>query len=371
MVYSVDTVVVGAGVIGLACARRMAKAGFRTLVIERNETFGTGISSRNSEVIHAGLYYRPGSLKARLCRPGRDMLYDYCDSHQVPHRQVGKWIVATEEAQEEQLKSILTNALANGCEEVRWLEKAEIRKNEPALLASRALCSLRTGIVDSHALMLSLLGEVEDAGGDVVFRTSIKTVRVESTGFAVNLDDEDGTCVRSNHLVNATGLQATEFAHCIEGLSSQHIPSTAFAKGNYFSYAGRCPFQRLIYPVPEAAGLGVHLTLDMSGRARFGPDVEWVNEPDYRVNDNKRDQFYQSINAYWPDCEPEKLIPGYSGIRPKIKLASGYADDFIVQMESVHGIRGLVNLFGVESPGLTSCLSLAEYVYKQLSELES
>lgn len=371
MVYAVDTVVIGAGVIGLACARRMARAGFRTLVIEREDTFGKGISSRNSEVIHAGLYYRPGSLKARLCRPGRDMLYDYCASHQVPHRQVGKWIVATEEAQEDQLQSIHINALANGCDEVRWVDKAEIGKSEPALRASRALCSPRTGIVDSHALMLSLLGEVEDADGDVVFRTSIRNVRVESAGFAVYLDDEEGTCVRSNHLVNASGLQATEFAHCIEGLSAQHIPSTAFAKGDYFSYAGRCPFQRLIYPVPEVAGLGVHLTLDMSGRARFGPDVEWVNELDYRVNENKREQFHQAISTYWPDCEPDKLMPDYSGIRPKIKLTSGFIDDFTVQTESVHGIRGLVNLFGIESPGLTSCLSLADYVYKQLNELES
>lgn len=371
MAYAVDVVVVGSGVIGLACARRMAREGFRTLVIERENTFGTGISSRNSEVIHAGLYYRPDSLKAQLCRPGRDMLYEYCASHQVPHRQVGKWIVATEVTQEDKLQSIQANALANGCDEVRWVDKAEIQKNEPALRASRALCSPRTGIVDSHALMLSLLGEVEDAGGDVVFRTSIEAVCVESAGFAVYLDDEEGTCVRSSHFVNAAGLYATEFAHCIEGLSAQHIPSTAFAKGDYFSYAGRCPFQRLIYPVPDVAGLGVHLTLDMSGRARFGPDVEWVSELDYRVNDNKREQFHQAISAYWPGCEPGKLMPGYSGIRPKIKSPSGFIDDFTVQTESLHGIRGLVNLFGIESPGLTSCFSLADYVYKQLNELES
>jgi L-2-hydroxyglutarate oxidase LhgO len=371
MSYVVDTVVVGAGIVGLACARHIAKAGFSTLVIEREDSFGTGTSSRNSEVIHAGLYYRPGSLKATMCRSGRDMLYEYCASHQIPHRQVGKWIVATDATQEDRLQAIGRNAKANGCDEVRWVEKAEVVRTEPALRAINVLSSPRTGIVDSHSLMLSLLGGLEDAGGNVVYKTSIKSVCAKDNGFSIHLDDEEGTCIRSNRLLNASGLRATEFAKCIEGLGEEFIPETTFAKGSYFSYAARSPFQRLIYPVPEAAGLGVHLTLDMAGRARFGPDVEWIDELDYRVDESKREQFHQAISTYWPDCEIGKLIPDYSGVRPKIRLTSGLADDFVVHTESVHGIRGLVNLFGIESPGLTSCLSLADYIYEQLSELES
>ena len=369
MAYYVDTIVVGAGIIGLACARKMAQTGSKTIVIERECGFGNGISSRSSEVIHAGLYYRAGSLKAKLCRAGRELVYEYCSSRQIPHRQIGKWVVATTQSQEDRLQSIYGSAMSNGCDEVYWVEKSILKQDEPALRASLALCSPRTGIVDSHALMLSLLGEVEDAGGDVAFRTAIKSVSVRPSGFAVYLDDE-GTCVYASQLINAAGLQATEFAAGIEGLSVQHVPSVAFAKGNYFSYAGRSPFRRLIYPVPELAGLGVHLTLDMSGQARFGPDVEWVSELKYRVDDNRREQFHQAITEYWPACELDKLQPSYSGIRPKIKTPDGISDDFYVQTESTHGIRGLVNLFGIESPGLTSCLSLAEYVYKQLNELE-
>lgn len=356
-----DCVVVGAGVVGLAVARALALQGRDVLVLEAAGAIGTGTSSRNSEVIHAGIYYPQGSLKARLCVRGRQLLYAYCAERHVSHRRCGKLIVATSEAQLPALRDVERRALANGVEGLAWLSRAQAQQLEPQLECVAALLSPETGIIDSHALMLALQGDLENAGGAVVFHSPVESMRVLGGGIA--LRTQDGTELLARTVVNAAGLGAPALAARIEGLDARHVPRAHYAKGSYFTLAGRAPFSRLVYPVPEAAGLGVHLTLDLGGQAKFGPDVDWVDRPDdLEVDPDRALGFYAEVRKYWPQLPDGALLPGYAGMRPKIHGPGEPAADFLVQGPAEHGVPGLVQLFGIESPGLTSALALGEWV---------
>lgn len=366
---SVDAVVVGAGVVGLATARALARSGRQVLILERESAFGTHTSSRNSEVIHAGIYYPEDSLKAKLCVAGRERLFDYVVSHGIGHRRCGKLIVATESCQQAALERIAARARGVGVE-LSWMDGPSVMSLEPGLTAELALFSPYSGIVDSHGLMLSLLGEAEDAGALFVTRSEVVRALVQgSGGFELSVDGPDGRVeIGARCLVNAAGLFATEMARRVEGLAAEWIPETRFAKGNYFSLVGRVPFTRLIYPVPNEAGLGVHLTLDLAGRARFGPDVEWVSSVDYQVSASREALFYEEIRAYWPGLPDGALVADYCGVRPKLVGEGDRAGDFRIDGPTVHGVEGLVNLFGIESPGLTSCLALADEVVRSLGD---
>lgn len=357
----VDCVVIGAGVVGLAVARALALQGREVIVLEAENAIGTGTSSRNSEVIHAGIYYPQGSLKARLCVEGKNMLYAFCAERGIGYDRCGKLIVATSESQISELKGIKAKAAANGVHDLIPLTRQEARALEPEIECVAALHSPSTGIVDSHALMLTLQGDLENAGGFVVLNTALD--HAECAKNAINLIAKDGTELQANVVVNAAGLHAQFLAQRFSGLNSNFIPPSYFAKGNYFTLAGRSPFKRLIYPVPEAAGLGVHLTIDLGGQAKFGPDVQWVDSPDdLVVNATRGDAFYAEIRKYWPALQTGALSSGYAGIRPKIQAPHEPASDFLIQGPAVHGVSGLVNLFGIESPGLTSSLAIANYV---------
>ena len=361
----VDCVVIGAGVVGLAVARALSMAGREVMVLEAADAIGTGTSSRNSEVIHAGIYYPAGSLKARLCVQGKAMLYDYCEARGIGHRRCGKLIVATSEAEVPQLAGIIAKAVANGVNDLVLLTREQARALEPQLECVAAIHSPSTGIVDSHALMLSLQGDLEASGGIVVLNTAVALV--EYTQVDMIIIANDGTRLRVNTVVNAAGLHAPALARRFQGLPAAHIPQAFFAKGNYFTLAGRSPFSRLIYPVPQAAGLGVHLTIDLGGQAKFGPDVQWVDSADDLAVDPARgDAFYAEVRKYWPGLQDGALMPGYAGIRPKINGPHEAARDFLIQGPADHGVRGLVNLFGIESPGLTSSLAIANHVAELL-----
>lgn len=361
----VDCLVVGAGVVGLAVARALALSGREVLVLEAEAGIGMGTSSRNSEVIHAGIYYPAGSLKAQLCVRGKQMLYDYCAERALPHRRCGKLIVATTSAQLSKLQDIRARASANGVADLQLLQRAQALALEPALHCEGALLSPSTGIVDSHALMLSFQGDLENAGGMVVFHTRVERVTVHAEGMQVTMQDGEQLLCRT--LINAAGLSAPDLAGRTQGLPAEHVPRAYYAKGNYFSLMGRAPFHHLIYPVPEHAGLGVHLTLDLAGQAKFGPDVQWVDSPDDLQVDVHRGQgFYQAIRSYWPGLPDGALMPDYAGIRPKISGPDEVAADFVVSGPAQHGVAGLVNLFGIESPGLTSSLAIGERVMQQL-----
>ena len=365
MMDCVDTIVIGAGVVGLAVARSLVLRGREVLVLEAADAIGTGTSSRNSEVIHAGIYYAAGSLKARLCVEGKALLYAYCAERGIAHRRCGKLLVATSADQLPQLQMIIDKAAANGVNDLVLLTQAEARAMEPHLTCIAAAHSPSTGIIDSHALMLSLQGDLENAGGMVAFNTSVTSAKVAADG--IELTMADGTQLMAKRVVNAAGLYAQALAHRIEGLAAEHVPPAFFAKGNYFTLSGRSPFTRLIYPVPQAAGLGVHLTIDMGGQAKFGPDVEWVNSPDELTVDPARgDAFYAEVRKYWPELPDGALQAGYAGIRPKIQSPTEPARDFLIQGPQDHGVPGLVNLFGIESPGLTSSWALAELVAGKL-----
>jgi L-2-hydroxyglutarate oxidase LhgO len=368
MTETIEAVVIGAGVVGLAVARALALAGRETLVLEAADSFGSEISSRNSEVIHAGLYYPTGSLKARLCLAGRDQLYAYCASRGVDHRRLGKLVVASEPAQVPVLKNIQGLAIANGVTDLAWLDAADARALEPAVSAVAALLSPSTGIIDSHGLMLSYLGEAESHGAALALRSPVRGGAVEDDGFLLDVGGTAPMQLRSRYLVNAAGLGAQSVARALAGFDPAQVPPLYLAKGNYFVLKGRAPFNRLVYPVPEGGGLGVHLTLDLAGRARFGPDVEWIDRIDYQVDPHRADSFYGAIRRYWPDLRDGALMPGYAGIRPKIYGAEGPARDFLVQGSARHGIRRLVHLFGIESPGLTSSLALADLVVDELGD---
>lgn len=358
----VECVVIGAGVIGLAVARRLAQAGREVIILEAAEGIGTVTSSRNSEVIHAGIYYTAGSLMARMCVGGRHVLYRYCRDHGIPHRNCGKLIVATSPKETEKLQSIRTHAEANGVLDLQPLSGTEARALEPALNCDAALLSPSTGIIDSHAYMLALRGDAEDAGAAFAFHAPLLGGRALADRIELDAGGDAPIRLECGLLVNAAGLGATAVARSIDGMPIDLIPPAYLAKGNYFSCSARAPFSRLIYPVPEPGGLGVHLTLDMAGQARFGPDVEWVDAIDYTVDPARAERFYPAIRRYWPTLPDGALMPSYSGIRPKIVPPAVAAQDFLIQGPRDHGVDGLINLFGIESPGLTSSLAIADYV---------
>ncbi|MEZ5668268.1 MAG: NAD(P)/FAD-dependent oxidoreductase [Alphaproteobacteria bacterium] len=359
---SVECVVVGAGVVGLAVARALAQAGREVVVVEAAETFGTGISSRNSEVVHAGIYYPADSLMARFCVAGRQALYAYCASRGVAHRRCGKLIVATSAAEAAQLDSIRRRALANGVDDLRALSAPDAQALEPALSCHGALLSPSTGIVDSHGYMLSLLGEAEDAGAAFAFNSPVRAGRASEAGLALDIGGAEPMALGCRLLVNAAGLHAPAVAGLIVGMPPSLVPTPYYAKGNYFVLAGRAPFAHLIYPVPVPGGLGTHLTLDMAGQAKFGPDVEWVDGIDYTVDPARAERFHAAIRRWWPGLPDGALQPGYAGIRPKIVPPAVAVQDFVVQGPDAHGVAGLINLFGIESPGLTASLALADHV---------
>lgn len=362
----VDCVVIGAGVVGLAVARELALAGREVIVLEACSAIGTQTSARNSEVIHAGIYYPAGSLKATLCVQGKRLLYDYCLERHVAHQRLGKLIVATQPQQIDQLHAIRVKAQINGLEDLVLLSQAEAVALEPALHCYGALHSPSTGIVDSHALMLSLLGDLENAGGVLALNTAVAHMCI--TQYAIELVASDGTQLVAKTVVNAAGHGAPALAAKMRGLPAQCIPSQYYAKGSYFSLSGKSPFSRLIYPVPESAGLGVHLTLDMGGQARFGPDVQWVDSPDDLLLDVTRSEvFYGEVRKYWPQLPDASLVPAYTGIRPKISGPAQPTSDFCIQGPQQHGIPGLINLFGIESPGLTSSMAIGKHVAAMLN----
>jgi L-2-hydroxyglutarate oxidase LhgO len=358
----VECVVIGAGVIGLAVARRLARSGREVVVLEAAEGIGTVTSSRNSEVIHAGIYYRSGSLMARFCVTGKQALYRYCHDQGIAHRNCGKLIVATTPTETEKLQSIRAHAEANGVADLQTLSGETARAIEPALSCEAALLSPSTGIIDSHAYMLALLGNAEDAGAAFAFNTPLLSAKARAGRIEIDAGGETPMSLECRLLINAAGLGATSVARNIDGMPVDLIPPAYLAKGSYFSCSARAPFSHLIYPVPEPGGLGVHLTLDMAGQARFGPDVEWVDSIDYAVDPARAERFYPAIRRYWPALPDGALMPSYSGMRPKIVPPAVAVQDFLIQGPRDHGIDGLINLFGIESPGLTSSLAIADYV---------
>ncbi|MBR0718157.1 NAD(P)/FAD-dependent oxidoreductase [Bradyrhizobium liaoningense] len=358
----VDCVVVGAGVVGLAVARRLAHAGREVIVLESEEAIGTATSSRNSEVIHAGIYYRAGSWMARMCVSGKHALYRYCQDHGIPHKNCGKLIVASNPKETEKLQSIKAHAEANGVLDMQMLSGEAARALEPALACDAALLSPSTGIIDSHSYMLSLRGEAEAAGTFFAFHTPILRAKAAGGVIEIEAGGEAPMTLQCGLLVNAAGLSATTVARNVDGMPLERIPPAYLAKGNYFSCSARAPFSHLIYPVPEPGGLGVHLTLDMAGQARFGPDVEWIEQIDYAVDPARAERFYPAIRKYWPTLPDGALMPSYSGIRPKIVPPAVATQDFLMQGPRDHGVEGLINLFGIESPGLTSSLAIADHV---------
>jgi L-2-hydroxyglutarate oxidase LhgO len=358
----VECVVIGAGVIGLAVARRLARAGREVIVLEAAEGIGTVTSSRNSEVIHAGIYYPAGSLMARMCVSGKRALYEYCGDHGIPHRNCGKLIVATAPKETLRLQSIRAHAEANGVLDLQTLSGEAARALEPALNCDAALLSPSTGIIDSHAFMLALRGDAEDAGAACAFHTPLLRAKALAGRIELDAGGIAPITLECRLLVNAAGLGAPAVARSIDGMPIDLVPQAYLAKGNYFSCSARAPFSRLIYPVPEPGGLGVHLTLDMAGQARFGPDVEWIDAIDYAVDPARAERFYPAIRRYWPALPDGALMPSYSGIRPKIVPPAVAVQDFLIQGPPHHGVDGLINLFGIESPGLTSSLAIADYV---------
>jgi L-2-hydroxyglutarate oxidase LhgO len=364
---TMQVLVVGAGVVGLAVARAIAIAGHEVVVAEGASGIGSGISSRNSEVIHAGMYYPTGSLRAVHCVRGNRLLYAYCASHGVPHRRCGKLIVATTEAEVRQLLTIRDRGVANGVADLELIDADAARRLEPALQCIAALQSQHTGIIDGHAFMLALQGDLEDRGGMIAFETRIDGLAPVQGGWVARFTGSEAGQLEVDAVVNCAGLGAQALAGATEGYPPDHVPPLVLAKGNYFGYAGRAAFSRLIYPTPVDGGLGVHVTLDLAGRMRFGPDVEWVAEEAYEVDPGRAESFYDRIRTYWPGLEEGRLVPDYSGIRPKLSGPGQPAADFVIDTPTRHGLTRLVNLFGIESPGLTSALSLADEVVSALA----
>jgi len=362
-----QVLVVGAGVVGLAIGRAAAMAGHEVIVAEAADGIGTGISSRNSEVIHAGLYYPTGSKRAYHCPRGRRMLYAFCASHGVPYRKCGKLVVATNDAEAKRLEGIIEQARINGVEGVELIEGAAARALEPALACCLAMHSPETGVVDSHRYMLALQGDLEDHGGVVALATPIERVVRRNSGWQVHFGGADPQSITVDAVVNAAGLGAQKLARATEGYQQGRVPPLHLGKGSYFGFPGKPVFSRLIYPVPIPGGLGVHVTLDLAGRMRFGPDVEWVAEENYDVDPARAKVFYARIRDYWPGLPENGLVPDYSGIRPKLTGPGEPAADFMIDGPNEHGLFGLVQLYGIESPGLTSALSLADEVTGYLS----
>jgi L-2-hydroxyglutarate oxidase LhgO len=370
LMESVDVVVVGAGAVGLACARALALAGREVLVLEAQAAIGSGVSARSSEVIHAGIYYPHGSLKAQLCVRGKHLLYDYCAERGIAHRRCGKLIVATSADQHEALIVLQQRAASNGVADLALLSGADAKALEPEVRCESALLSPSSGIVDSHGLMLNYLGDVEHAGGMLVKNTAALSAAVTAHGIILHTQDrgsQQELQLRARLIVNAASLHAPDLARKIDGFPGEHIPTAFFAKGSYFNFGAKPPFSHLIYPVPEAAGLGIHLTLDLGGRAKFGPDVEWLegsdsNSLNYDVDESRAGRFYAQIRKYWPQLPEGSLTPAYSGIRPKIHGPGQDAADFFITGPKHHGVPGVIQLFGIESPGLTASMAIGEYV---------
>lgn len=360
----VGCVVIGAGVVGLACARALAIAGHDVIILERANLFGSETSSRNSEVIHAGIYYAKDSNKARLCVKGRDMMYAYCESRGIPHKNCGKLIVAADSAQAENLAGIQKRAAANGVDNLTFLDPKQVLDLEPNVTCAGALLSPSTGLIDSHSYMLSLLGEAEDHGAMLAYMSPVVGGEVRNDGIVLRAGGDNPMEIICDTVVNAAGLYAQPISQSIDGIPADTIPGRYFARGVYFTLGGgKPPFTRLIYPMPDpAGGLGVHVTIDLGGQVKFGPDVEWIDEIDYTVDPSRGDRFYASIRKYWPGLPDDSLQPGYAGVRPKIHPKGSHETDFIIQGPDVHGIKGLVNLYGIESPGLTSSMAIAEDV---------
>ncbi len=357
-----QVLVIGAGVVGLGAARAAARAGHEVVVAEKTSGIGNGISSRNSEVIHAGLYYPPGSLRARHCVRGRRMLYQFCASRGVPHRKCGKLVVAENDAEIERVASIMNQGCANGAEGLELIDGKTAQALEPQLRCQGALRSPETGILDAHGYMLALQGELEDAGGAIAFNTPVLGAAREDGQWSVRFGGADAGTFVFDALVNCAGLGAQSVAREIEDYPAARIPRQVLAKGNYFTFTGKPVFTRLIYPTPMPGGLGVHVTLDLAGRMRFGPDVEWIERENYEVDCKRADIFYERIRTYWPGLPDHSLAPDYAGIRPKLTGKGEPAADFVIDAPPQHGLPGLVQLFGIESPGLTSSLSLGEEV---------
>jgi L-2-hydroxyglutarate oxidase LhgO len=362
-----QVLVVGAGIVGLAMARAAALKGHEVIVAEATRGIGNGVSSRNSEVIHGGMYYPTGSLRAVHCPRGRRMLYEFCASHGVPHRKCGKLIVATEDAEVAKMEAILKQGIANGVEGFELIEGAAARAMEPALACVAALRSPETGIIDSHALMNALRGDLEDRGGMIAFNTRIERITHNQAGWMVHFSGSESGELAVDGVINSAGLGAQALARRTETYPAERVPRLVMARGNYFGYAGRPVFSRLIYPAPRIdGGLGTHVTLDLAGRMRFGPDVEWIDEENYDVNPARAQSFYASIRRYWPGLPDHSLNPDYAGIRPKLTGPGEPAADFMIEGPKQHGLPGLVHLFGIESPGLTASLSLADEVVSYL-----
>ncbi|MFK8075965.1 MAG: NAD(P)/FAD-dependent oxidoreductase [Granulosicoccus sp.] len=357
-----ECIVIGAGVVGLAIAASLAQSGRDVLILERQSAFGTMTSARNSEVIHAGIYYAADSLKARFCIAGKHALYDYCQQKLVNHKRTGKLIVATSEEQVQELEGIRQRAIANGVDDLQMLTQGEAQMLEPALSCLAALHSPSTGIVDSHGLMLSLLGDAESEGASLAVHAPVKHISRKNNLFEVEVGGDDPMTISCQWVVNTAGHGACDLAASINRMPNEFCPKPIFSKGNYFSLQAKAPFSHLVYPVPRQGGLGVHITVDLAGRARFGPDVEVIENEDYEVDPKRANSFYAEIRRYWPELPDDSLTPDYAGIRPKINLQGSLYPDFMITSEQDHGIPRLINLFGIESPGLTSSLAIADYV---------
>jgi L-2-hydroxyglutarate oxidase LhgO len=363
-----QVLVVGAGIVGLAIAREAALAGHEVIVAEAEPHIGTGTSSRNSEVIHAGIYYPTGSLRERHCARSRRMLYEFCASHGVPHKKVGKLVVAGRDADIPMLEKLFAQATRNGVEGLGMLDGSEAVRMEPALACVAAFHSPETGIIDSHRFMLALQGDLEDAGGALAFNTPVERLKLTSAGWEVRFGGPEPGSLVVDAVVNSAGHGAQKLARATEGYPADRVPRLVLAKGNYFSYTGRPAFSRLIYPAPVPGGLGIHVTLDLAGRMRFGPDVQWIDCYDYDVAPDRAAMFYPAIRTYWPSLPDDTLVPDYAGIRPKLTGQGEPAADFVINTPSDHGLPRIVHLFGIESPGLTASLSIAQEVVAKLAD---
>ncbi len=369
MPADVETAIIGAGVVGLASGAALARQGHEVMALERDSHIGQGISSRNSEVIHAGIYYPPGSLKAQLCVRGRHLLYDYCEQRNIPHQRIGKLIVATHDDEIETLELLKLKARQNGVENLCSMSTTEATSLQPGLRCVAALHSPATGIVDSHALMLSLQAEIEAHHGNVVCHTEAVSIQQTNDVFTITLSGGDSFTAKN--IINSCGLNSIALAGRTPAIKKESVPQALYAKGNYFRLEGAAPFSKLIYPAPVSGGLGIHLTIDLAGQKRFGPDVEWLTESsadnfDYQVEPQRADSFYAAIRRYWPDLPDNSLVPDYAGVRPKITWPNSEKQDFVISTEKQHGLSGLVNLFGIESPGLTASLAIAEQITNTL-----